>query len=180
MIGKPYTDSKGKYHKWGHMSIRVINSEYDKVFDFGRYRRERGLFNQYGEGILNVRDGNKFVESENQQRETISFRIKTSKETDDNMVNFFEDLILDEGVEFLYFIDQETGKRYKLSKERDYHYKNNNCVTISIEALKSVGIDIYNEGTYLPLDALEQSKSKDKEDDDFFEGWGAEHGSPPR
>lgn len=67
-------------------------------------------------------------------------------------------------------IDQGTGERIKLSEGRDYHWQENNCVTISIEALESAGIKIeFDDGTYKPMDALEQLEEETKEDGEVKE-----------
>lgn len=65
-------------------------------------------------------------------------------------------MLSEKGAKSLYKIDDGTGTRYQLSSDRDYHYKGNNCVTISIEGLVEAGLLIFEDGTYKPTDALEQ------------------------
>jgi len=56
IIGRAYTDRNGLTHKYGHVALRVYNSEegYDNVYDFGRYASVWGFANHKGDGILNV------------------------------------------------------------------------------------------------------------------------------
>lgn len=151
IIGKPYSDNS-----YGHMAVRVQNKNTNTVFDFGRYGNTRGLFNQYGDGILNVRNGDKYISSESSIRSSVGFTFETSIDQDNAVISFFGGLLGDEGAKKLYSIDNGTGTRNKLSKDRDYHWSDNNCVTITIEALIEAGLLIFEDGTYKPTDALNQ------------------------
>ena len=84
------------------------------------------------------------------------FTFETSEDQDNAIINFFNGLLNEEGAKELYKIDNGTGTRNKLSSDRDYHWSDNNCVTISIEALVGAGLIIFEDGTYKPTDALDQ------------------------
>lgn len=154
IVGNPYVDSLGKKHPYGHMAIRVKNEAVDVVYDFGRYRKTWGLFDSEGEGILNIRDGKKYINSEQQIRDSKGFTFKTTMAQDEKAMKYFEKQINNKEAKFLFNIDQKTGKRYKLKE--NYHYKKKNCVTESINGLESAEINFFDKGTYKPLDALEQ------------------------
>lgn len=49
LVGGPYAD-----HPYGHTALRVLTTNIEKIYDFGRYGRTWGVGNSEGDGVLNV------------------------------------------------------------------------------------------------------------------------------
>lgn len=163
VIGKPYTDSQGKEHPYGHMAIRVHGEGYNYVFDFGRYGRTWPI--GAGEGILNVyKDGAKYLASEQRIRESIGYNISSTAEEDQKVIDYYLNLVEENGSKTSEktkgLVPGGGGKAFEL--EDDYAVRSNNCVTKSAEGLKQVGENkIGNEND--PRDVLKDFEANYKE-----------------
>jgi len=160
VIGKPYTKN-GKEHPYGHTAIRVHGKGYDYVYDFGRYGKTWGMMDYKGEGILNLyNDGQKYLKNEQKFRESVGFNLSTTKEEDQKIIDYFQNLA-QEGEKYgSGAVPGEGGTAYKL--EDDYNALNNNCVTKSAEGLEQIGENhIGNENK--PNDLLKDFESNYKE-----------------
>jgi hypothetical protein len=162
VVGKPYTDYKGVTHKYGHVALRVFNAKegYDYTYDFGRYGAVRGLFNQNGDGILNVWDESfAYFKSEQGVRESIGYTEATSVEQDRKIIDYFKKLI-DQGEPYSTRVKKTNRKSYKLKK--DYSAFNNNCCTVAGDGLEEIGSDLVGNN-YKPnalLKILEKNYKK--------------------
>ncbi|NQX81820.1 MAG: hypothetical protein HRT66_07495 [Flavobacteriaceae bacterium] len=150
IIGKPYTDYKGKEHEYGHVALRVFNSKegYDNVYDFGRYGNVH--WNQYtGDGILNVYDDSEaYFKTEQSIRESIGYTKNTSTAKDKKIIDYYNKEIK-KGSSY----DKRNRKNMKSYKLDDYHITDNNCCTVSGDGLSQVSSNWLGE-EYNPRDAL--------------------------
>ena len=157
IIGKPYTDIYGKEHPYGHVALRVYNSQegYDNVYDFGRYGAVRGAFKQTGDGILNVWDNSEaYFKSEQEDRESVGFAEYSSVAEDKAIMAHFNSLISEGSV----FRQNKDMTSYKL---KDYDIFNNNCATVSCGGLATIG-ENWLGGEYDPREALKTLESNYK------------------
>jgi hypothetical protein len=163
VIGKPYTDAQGKEHPYGHMAIRVHGEGYNYVFDFGRYGRTWPV--GAGEGILNVyKDGDKYLASEQRNRESIGYNISTTAEEDQKVIDYYLNLVEENGSKTSEktkgLVPGGGGKAFEL--EDDYAVRSNNCVTKSAEGLEQVGENKIGD-EYDPREVLKNFESNYKE-----------------
>ncbi len=136
IIGKPYKDFKGEDHPYGHVALRVYNSAegYDYVYDFGRYGAVRGVFNQTGDGILNVYDNSEaYFKSEQAIRESVGYAEYSSVAEDKAIIAHFNSLISKGSV----YRKGKDKTSYKLKD--DYDIFDNNCTTVSCGGLSIIG-----------------------------------------
>lgn len=152
IVGKKYTDYKGKVHKYGHVALRVFNAEegYDYVYDFGRYGDIH--WNQTtGDGILNVWDkSSAYFKSEQSIRESIGYTEATSVEQDKKIIDYFKKQI-EAGESYTTKVKKANRKSYKLTD--DYDVWDNNCCTVADDGLEQVGSDLVGD-EYDPRDLL--------------------------
>ena len=154
IVGKKYTDYKGKEHPYGHVALRVFNAEegYDYVYDFGRYGAVRGLFGETGDGILNVwDDSSAYFKTEQEIRESIGYTEGTTVAEDKKIINYYNKLIV-EGESYNTKVNRKNRKSYKLKD--DYKVRSNNCCTVSGDGLEQVDSDLVGS-EYDPRDLLE-------------------------
>jgi hypothetical protein len=145
LIGGPYV-IKGEEHTYGHVALRVISSNGERIYDFGRYNGETGPF---GEGRLRVwTKFPKYISSENATgRTTTGFLYRISPTAADQVNSHFSNLI---GTRPFVKAYGDYMKEYRLAA--DYHALTNNCATISMEgarvAIKDLDYNVskYNEG----------------------------------
>lgn len=149
IIGKPYT-LNGEEHKYGHVALRVFNSElgYDKVFDFGRYAQTWGFMDRSGEGILNVyKDGDIYIKNEQSFRTSIGYTKATTPAQDQEIIGYFDDLVKEGTLR----IDNKNYSRYRL--KQDYDAFGPNCCTLSGDGLEQIGFNWIGD-EYDPREAL--------------------------
>ncbi len=151
IIGKPYTDYKGKEHPYGHVALRVFNAEegYDYVYDFGRYGAVRGVFGQTGDGILNVYNNSEaYFKTEQSIRESIGYTEATTVAQDKKIIDYYNKQIA-EGESY----SKRNTKNSKSYKLDDYGIFDNNCCTISADGLDQIEKNPLGD-EYDPRDAL--------------------------
>ena len=165
IVGRPYRDEKGVWHKYGHVALRVYDAEkgtYDKVYDFGRYDGQRGLGGSQGPGILNVYSGEDYFNAQSRARDQVAYQIETSKETDMRMMKHYQDQI-NAGTR-REDLEKYGRKSYRLAKDYDaapiFGIGRNTCVTKSAEGLKKSNVKILMEDV---ADALDQLYPEDVE-----------------
>jgi len=159
IIGRPYTDASGETHPYGHMALRVFNATdgYNMVYDYGRYGKTWGLLSSEGEGILNVyTDAKSYMKDEQSLRSSVGYMQPTSVADDKKVMDFFQNLI--KQGEVYKGTNGEVpgggGTAYKL--KQDYHYNNSNCVTLSCDGLRVIGIEYFEKGANRPNDAFDE------------------------
>lgn len=147
LVGGPYTLA-GEDHPYGHTALRVISSEYDVIYDFGRYGNTWGIGDSEGDGILNIwTDFSKYIASENSIGRLTTGYVYLVPEANAAQASAF-------------FLSKISGKnpikdigymkRYKL--DQDYNALSNNCTTISFDGAQralpniSKGSDQFIEG----------------------------------
>jgi hypothetical protein len=150
LIGGPYTRF-GEEHTYGHVALRVVTPDDERVYDFGRYNGERGPF---GQGRLRVwTKFSKYIASENSLgRVTTGFLYRVSVQSAGQVNAHFKNLIGTRPA-LKTSEDQTNGaymSEYRLAN--DYHALNNNCATTSMDgarvAVKDLDFNVakYNEG----------------------------------
>ena len=163
IIGKPYTDANGEEHPYGHAALRVFNAAegYDMVYDFGRYGATHGLFSSEGEGILNVYSSSKsYLADEQKFRSSTGYMQPTTADQDKQVMSFFQQKI-DGGEKYKTgAVPGGGGTAFKL--QEDYHYNNNNCMTLSCAGLNVIGLNWLGDENR-PNDASETMESSYKD-----------------
>ena len=145
LIGGPYKINNEE-HTYGHAALRVITSNNEHVYDFGRYNGETG---PYGQGRLRVwTKFPKYIFGENATgRATTGFLYRILQAAADQVNSHFINLIGNRPVLKAY---GDYMKEYRLAV--DYHALTNNCATTSMAgarvAVKDLDYNVskYNEG----------------------------------
>jgi len=154
IIGKPYIDSKGKEHPYGHVALRVFNATegYNIIYDFGRYGGVRGFLDSEGDGILNVyNDGDSYLKSEMKTRSSVGYMKPTTTYQDKLVMAHFSTMIKEGNVYKNGVVPGGGGTAYKL--KRDYHVLKNNCTTVSCGGLEVIGMN-WLEDEFDPRNAM--------------------------
>jgi hypothetical protein len=145
LIGGPYT-SNGEEHTYGHVAVRVLVRDEERVYDFGRYNGETG---PYGQGRLRIwAKFSKYIAGENATgRVTTGFMYRSSATAIDRVRARYNSLIEGRPVLKAY---GDFMKEYRLAE--DYHALKNNCATTSLGGARTALNDIdfnpekYNQG----------------------------------
>ncbi|MDR1994174.1 hypothetical protein [Azonexus sp.] len=130
LIGGPYTDIRGERHTYGHVALRIIKSNSEHIYDFGRYAGATGDFGAEGPGILRIWSGlPQYIAGENSTgRQTHGFSYQITDQQADQVNMYYKNIT--QGLP----ITKERGeymKEYRLT--RNYHALTNNCTTISMD-----------------------------------------------
>lgn len=153
LVGGPYTVD-GKDHRYGHTALRIISGGVDTTYDFGRYGKVTGTFDEGGEGILRVwTEFKPYIAGENALGRKTTAYVYAIFDHQAAAVTAYFDSLIKSGAAI------PNKKRagmsvYKLST--DYHALGPNCTTLSMDgALKALpkisdGSDKYNK----PADVL--------------------------
>ena len=140
VIGKKYTDAKGEEHPYGHAALPVFNAKegYNMIYDFGRYG-EVDIIPSTGEGIMNVyRDGNKYMQSEIRQRNSVGYSRATTVNEDNQIMAHFKAQVNAGEIYKTGAVPNGGGTAYKLG---EYNVFSNNCMTKSCEGLNVIGLN---------------------------------------
>ena len=147
MIGRPYIKRSGEWSPYGHVAIRVVDTngsrKYDQCYDFGRYGETWGVGKSKGEGILNVASGRDYLIRESRERDTIVYRIETDETTDKNVINFYNAQIHAgyQRLDIQKKLGYPNSKTYQLNKQYDAApitgWGRNTCVTKTAEGCKA-------------------------------------------
>ena len=164
IIGKPYKEANGEDHPYGHAALHVYNAKegYDMVYDFGRYGKTWGFLSSKGEGILNVYKSSKaYLADEQKIRSSVGFMQATTVDQDKQVMAFFQQKI-NTGEVYKGTSGEVPGgggTAYKLKD--DYHYDNNNCMTLSCAGLDVIGLNWLGDANR-PNDAMKKMESNYK------------------
>jgi hypothetical protein len=164
ILGKPYTDSKGEEHPYGHAALRVYDrtAGYDYVYDYGRYDKTWGFMDSKGDGVLNVyRSSKNYLASERKIRSSVGFMKATTKEQDQKIINYYKNLISTNGKK----TKGKDGKEVQKTRGvpggggtgyyiQDYYAMGPNCTTMSGDGLGQIGENWIGD-EYDPRDAME-------------------------
>lgn len=125
-------------HVLGHSALRVVTTNKDYVYDFGRYREVGGVFNEKGEGVLNVwKNFNSYIEAENNLgRKTIGYVYYLKEDEINSIVEYFNGILKKR----LRYIEYKNRIQYILQKE--YNLFNHNCATVTVDGIKQSGKNI--------------------------------------
>ncbi len=160
IIGKPYVDSRGEEHKYGHAAIRVFNAKegYNMIYDYGRYGKVD--WNQTtGDGILNVYEkGDAYLKSEMKVRSSVGYSAPTSVEQDKQIMGHFKTQTNAGSVYNGGAVPGGGGVAYKID---GYNIFDNNCLTKSEGGLNKVGMNWLGAEND-PRDALKEMESSYK------------------
>ena len=128
LVGGPYM-KHGKEQPYGHVALRVITSQSDITYDYGRYSRVWGIGNSEGDGILRIwTDFTRYIAGEKATgRTTVGYRFRVTAAEANQVNDHFMKII--KGQE----PNQVRGEYMKQYKINDYHALNSNCTTISID-----------------------------------------------
>jgi len=163
MVGRPYRKHSGAWSPYGHVAIRVVDSDdrkYDKSFDFGRYGKTWGLGKSKGEGIMNIAPGFDYLKRKSRERDTIVYKIKTKESTDRKILNYYQNQI-NEGKhrrDLEKRLGYPNSKTYQLKDEYDaaviLKWYRNTCVTKSREGCAESGYEPLEDDIAEALDEL--------------------------
>ena len=133
LIGGPYKTEAGEDHPFGHAALRVITKNVQRIYDFGRYGKTRGLFGTEGEGILRVWSNfGTYITSENiTGRTTTGYSYEVSEEKSELTISYFNALTTPSEKRNATHPD---SKVFKL--KMDYDAINNNCVTTTLKGAR--------------------------------------------
>jgi hypothetical protein len=133
LIGGPYKTANGEAHNYGHAALRVITSNEERVYDFGRYGATKGLFGARGEGILRVWDlFDAYIAGENAYgRTTMGFSYQVPNEKAVGVMQYYDFMISRAKARTAKHPHQ---KEFKL--EKDYDAVDNNCATMTLSGAK--------------------------------------------
>jgi hypothetical protein len=133
LVGGPYTDAQGEQHRYGHTALRVKTTTTDRTYDFGRYGRVTGTFDESGDGILRVwSDFQAYISGENYlKRKTTDFGYVVWDHQAAAAIAYLDGLISNAQK-----LPKSNSTRavYKLST--DYHALGYNCTTLSMDGAR--------------------------------------------
>jgi hypothetical protein len=135
LIGGPYT-LNGEEHRYGHTALRVKTTSADKTYDFGRYGRITGTFNDSGEGILRVwSEFSSYIRAENLlKRQTTIFTYVVFDSQAEAVTAEFARMIKTGKPR----TELELGRSIKVFQLlRPYTALGNNCTTLSVDGIKA-------------------------------------------
>lgn len=132
LIGGPYGDKS-----YGHTALRVMTTELDRVFDYGRYGNAWGVGKSEGEGILRIWTSfNAYIAEEDALgRVTTGFVYETTEEGARKILDFFDNKVDGKPV-----ISNRPIR--KVVKIDTYYALGPNCTTLSLAGIKTVFPDI--------------------------------------
>jgi RHS repeat-associated protein len=170
LVGKPFVDYQGDWHKYGHIALRVFdpssNKKYNIAYDFGRYAKTWGIANSKGQGILNIEKWPSYLNRELKERPLMTgYAIHTTADADQLIMAHFNALSSNK----YSWPRDDIRKRYGINglsvqTNRNYNalgFGRNTCVTIVLEGLKASGGEISEE----VIDTLDHLYPKDVESD---------------
>lgn len=133
LIGGPYKDRYGELHTYGHAAIRVVTTEHERIYDFGRYGKVTGDFGAEGEGILRVWSSfSSYISGENSYgRTTVGYLYPVSDEQAQRVNSYYEEMLAGAAPRKSKHPNQ---KEYRLSK--NYHGISNNCTTMTLDGAR--------------------------------------------
>ncbi len=134
LVGGPYTKD-GKEHTYGHAALRVVTSEGERVYDFGRYGDVTGEFGAEGEGILRVWTRfDPYISGENALgRTTTGFMYETAEEKAREVNQHFERIVSTGTLRRV----RPPGSASPVMREyvlpQNYHALSRNCTTMTLD-----------------------------------------------
>lgn len=128
LVGGPYGDKN-----YGHAALRVITTELDRVFDYGRYGNAWGVGKSEGEGILRIWNSfNAYIAEENALgRVTTGFVYETTETGAKKILDFFDSKTAGKPV-------LSNRPIRKVVKIDTYYALGPNCTTLSLAGIKTI------------------------------------------